>query len=597
MIISAVDIFVIFFFVVLNVIVGFQTRSRIKNFGEYASGIGTKFSDLTIVSTTAATMCSASLFVSGIEQVYQSQLFIIIVYLFADVFACIVCSIFFIPYIMKLKTFTINEWVGSFYGEKIRALFSLCEVSKHIGRFAIQLRLIGTCAAMIFGLEQHGCNVVIWCAAILLMVYASYGGLRAVSYTDIVQFMFFVTIVPLIAIYLWHVTGIEDVGHEGFAKLFNKDIYPKMTLAGTFTGIDVYIAVAAMLTWSTLAIPISMPYYQRIRMCKNVGRAQKLFTISSFVYWICIIFILFIGLQLLGISGGVNPKTHMDMEQKDIMPYLLGKLALPGLGTLMFLCILSLAVSTSDSEFNGMAVLLANDVLPVVSKKFFSNRTRSAVVSSTIGGMVALILALYNKDIFTLLMGVQNFFLPVVSVPLVATLFGFRTHRNSLWGGITCGIVATISYMFIMRKSSYYIYAFGPGMFANAIGLFTCHLYYKKRGWRWIDQPEALDEARDNLAEVIKQMVVNGDLDKDYPQEYGEQFEGVDLIYAYRNSDKVMKTIEYKRYKEMILRQVMKVDDEHMKDFCDFNGSLIDAISDDLDNAKMKNDMLNEAAS
>jgi hypothetical protein len=99
-----------------------------------------------------------------------------------------------------------------------------------------------------------------------------------------------------------------------------------------------------------------------------------------------------------------------------------------------------------------------------------------------------LFLALYFKDIFNLLMTVQNLFQPIVVIPLSMTVLGFRTHKNAIWLGVIFGAFVTASYAFILSLFGYgdqAQFSFGPGMIANFIGIILGHLYYTKiKGWK-----------------------------------------------------------------------------------------------------------------
>ncbi|MBQ2350008.1 MAG: sodium:solute symporter family protein, partial [Cytophagales bacterium] len=483
---SILDILIIGAFIVFNVIVGFSTRGRSKNFTDYASGKDDDYSDLSIVATIVALFCSASLFIAGVEQMYLQGYFIFFSYFIAEIVACLITIFIYIPKLIYIRSITLHEYIAHFYGDNIRFLFALCEACQRIGRFAIQLIIIGKCASYSLNLNPYYCNMLIWFITIIMMVYSAYGGLKSVTMTDIVQSTTFVIIIPTIALYIWHKTGVMTGGHEGFFELFSgKD--PKMTFLGTFSNPVVCISAIAMLTRSALCTPLNIPYFQRILMAKTHIRAQKLFSIASVIYGLIVLLILFIGMQLLGVTGGIDPATGEHMKTERIIPYMLDTFSFSSLRILFLICVISLSISTSDSEFNGISVLLTNDVLHYINPSKFQKTKKTAVISISIIGILSLFLALYFNDIFNLLMTVQNFFQPIVVIPLSMTVLGFRTHKNAIWLGVICGALMTASYAYLLKIFGFGEYAqfsFGPGMIANFIGIMIGHLYYTKiKGW------------------------------------------------------------------------------------------------------------------
>ncbi len=484
---SVLDIVIIEAFIIFNAIVGFSTRGRSKTFTDYASGKDGNYSDLSIVATIVALFCSASLFIAGVEQMYLQGYFIFFSYFIAEMVACLITIFIYIPKLIYIRSITLHEYVAHFYGDNIRFVFALCEACQRIGRFTIQLIIIGKCASYSLKLSPYYCNMLIWCVTIIMMIYSAYGGLKSVTMTDIVQTATFIIVIPTIALYIWYKTGLTTGGHEGFFELFSgKD--PKMTFYGTFSDPVVCISAIAMLTRSALCTPLNIPYFQRILMAKTLLRAQKLFSIASVVYGLIVLVIFFIGLQLLGITEGIDPDTYEKMTTERIIPYMLDKFSFPSLRILFLLCIISLSISTSDSEFNGISVLLTNDVLHYISPSRFQKTKKTAIISISIIGISSLFLALYFKDIFNLLMTVQNFFQPIVVIPLSMTVLGFRTHKNVIWLGVICGALVTASYAFILNLFGYgdqAQFSFGPGMIANFIGIILGHLYYTKiKGWK-----------------------------------------------------------------------------------------------------------------
>ena len=61
-------------------------------------------------------------------------------------------------------------------------------------------------------------------------------------------------------------------------------------------------------------------------------------------------------------------------------------------------------------------------------------------------------MALYSKDILELLLIANNFYVPIVSVPLILSIFGFRSSSKSVLIGMFAGLFAVVLWrLFIMN--------------------------------------------------------------------------------------------------------------------------------------------------
>ncbi|MBQ2350310.1 MAG: hypothetical protein II393_03485, partial [Cytophagales bacterium] len=115
--ISGLDILLIGIFVFLNIYVAIRIRGGRKTFGEYAIGQGRYFSDLTIICTFVASECSGSKFITNIQQAYIQGLPYIITTIIMRPVSYLIFS-FFVAHKITMKSFTIYEHIGYFYGEK-----------------------------------------------------------------------------------------------------------------------------------------------------------------------------------------------------------------------------------------------------------------------------------------------------------------------------------------------------------------------------------------------------------------------------------------------------------------------------------------------
>ena len=459
---NIVDIAIIIVFVVVNIIVVIRTRCNSNSLNIFAIGDGKKFSDITIVATVVATLCSGSIFVNGIEQTYTQGLVYIIAKIVATPISYVLFTMLVASRVCKLQTLSLFEWFGMIYGDKLRAVLGLSEVSCRIGFLAIQMHICGKAAMIIFHCSDEVYVFVICIFASVFVIYSTFGGIIAVSLTDVVQFIFFGCTIPALLIYMLYVNNWPllslVVGN------------PTMNLCDAFGSSDAIVATLAL--WIKSGFPWhSTPMYQRAIMCKSPKRAIRLFLIATSVYLVIKLSISLIGLEIY--------RENPNLSQHDVLLFLMNKYYFVGLHGILFVCLVSLAISTADSTLHAITVVITNDVLHTVDKRLC---TRSvAVLVSFIVGAIGVWLTVLNNDIFKLAIKASCFNFPVVSVPMLATILGFKTHKNCIWCGIMFGIFTTAAYIIVMKDigSNYSSYAFGPGMLANTIALFSSHLIWK----------------------------------------------------------------------------------------------------------------------
>ena len=98
-------------------------------------------------------------------------------------------------------------------------------------------------------------------------------------------------------------------------------------------------------------------------------------------------------------------------------------------------------------------------------------------------GIMAFLLAFYMRGLLQLFLLVSSFYLPVVTVPFLLAIFGFRTSSTSVLAGIASGLIVVLIWrMYIMHDTG--IDSVIPGMITNIIFLFGTHyLLAQPGGW------------------------------------------------------------------------------------------------------------------
>ena len=217
-------------------------------------------------------------------------------------------------------------------------------------------------------------------------------------------------------------------------------------------------------------------------MAKDISQASKAFTAAGLIMFCCQYLVLYlIGLLLL--SSGIE-----DLNANNIIPYIFDNYLSAGFKGIFLIGILAMAMSTSDSYINSSSVLLINDLLKPIGVKFDSESELLITrISAIIVGLIALILSVYSNSLLDLILTTYSFYLPIVSVPFLLAVFGFRSTSKNVLLGMFAGFCTVIWFKLFSETDSLI-----PGMLSNLFCLLILHYSTGSTGG-WIDNKNNIE--------------------------------------------------------------------------------------------------------
>ncbi len=243
---------------------------------------------------------------------------------------------------------------------------------------------------------------------IIIIIYSSAGGIRAVMFTDLFQFVIAMTSAIAFAYF-----AVDHVG--GLSSLWSKldQIYPdksseytsflpKLTGDDALMPLGVFLASIGFIWWNKDSVDGSGYISQRLNTAKSSQDAEKgalWYAISALVLrswpWIMVGLV---ALVLYPVDGELA-KNALDnggkVDREMAYPILMRDILSPGWLGLVFLSLLAAFMSTVDTHINWGASYLANDcykrfINPGASDKALTRVSRiSVVLMSFIAIMVA----------------------------------------------------------------------------------------------------------------------------------------------------------------------------------------------------------------
>lgn len=447
-----IDIAIFVFFFLIITIVGINYRGFNNTFREYAVG-DKQFPTYVLTFTIVATWLSGSLFFGILEGTYNKGIFFILSILIGIPGGLLIAGKLIGPRMGKfMNSLSAPDMLGTLYGIRLQAIFAICFVLTEIGYVAVQFKVIARAINTILHCDPIWAAVV---SGIIVIVYSAQGGVKAVTFTDVVQFITFCILLPiLLGVVVYNIpSGSNVIDALAQNPNFNFNL---ATSSGKFLD-DISFGF-----YMLLAPVIGSGLLQRMLMASNPDQIKKSISISTIIVFIALLMIVAIGVFVLVEKPDIAPNK--------IVGYLADRYPYEGLKGLFAVGIVALAMSTADSTINASAVMIANDIMPF----FGFNRQgclKIAKRASYILGFLSLIVALMVDGLLDLIMMTANFSIPVILVPFVSTVFGFHTSRRVVYMSIIAGALATVWGILYINETI----AFIPGMIMNAVVFFGAH--------------------------------------------------------------------------------------------------------------------------
>ena len=474
-------------FLLLSITFGIASSYGITTIREYAVG-DRNFSTATIAATLIATWVNGSDFFTTLSETYKHGLY----YVWAaagDVLCLLSVGIFFAPRLAEfLGKISIAEAMGELYGKNVRILTALAGCIGTAGIIAVQLKISGLLFEYAFDVPPvYGILI----GGGIITMYSSLGGIKSVTFTDVIQLFTFGTIIPAIALFIsstvdsFHLVNQTLTTHELFdyTKVF--DFSDDKALSFFFL-------------FFFIAVPGFNPaIFQRIAMSKDTTQVARSFTVAAFSCFFIMLTIAWIGVIVLA--------TQPHLDSSDVVKHILFDYSMVGLKGLTLTGVMAMVMSTADSYINSSAVLFVHDFCRPIGVNLAKNELAFARFASLIIGVLAMVVSLSSESLMDIIISTNIFYLPVVTVPFIMTVLGFRSTGKSVIIGMIAGFSALLICKILQLED---VTSVIPSMLANLIFLLGAHyLLRQPGGWVGIKDDTPLQEARDRRKRMIRQFV------------------------------------------------------------------------------------------
>lgn len=460
-------VFIVYFAAMLGVGVYFFRKN--KNIDDYYVGgrsLGSWHIGLSVVATDVGGGFSIGLgglgFTIGLSGSWM---------LFTGLVGAWLSAVILIPIISKLSTkhkfFTFPQIFEHFFDKKTAIIAGLISAIGYIGFTSSQLLAGAKLASATFTEIELTTALIIM--GVIAVVYTGIGGLKAVIYTDTVQWIILIS-------------GLVFIGIPvAYFKIGGWEVI-RSTLPDNFLVLT-NVTWQKLLNWAITIIPIwfvGMTLYQRIYASKSEKQAKKAWFIAGLFEWPVMAFM---GV-ILGIfskvafengmfeSIGYNAQTGLDAEMG--LPILLNTILPAGIMGLMLSAYFSAILSTADSCLMAASGNIQTDLLEKLfnfNKNTPSQLRRSQVITIVTGGL-SILLATTMTNVLDLMLYSYAFMVSGLFVPIIAALYGKKRNSTAAIVAMLIGGCTTIALSSININLPFNLDANIFGITASAISYF-----------------------------------------------------------------------------------------------------------------------------
>ena len=458
-----ISIFILYMIVMLGV--GYFFLRRNKNADDYYVGgrqMGSLHVGLSVVATDVGGGFSIGLgglgFIMGIAGSWM---------LFTGLIGAWLSAVVLIPKVSKLSKkinlFTFPQIFEKYYGGKVAILAGVISAIGYMGFTSSQILAGAKLASATFiGLNLKTALILM---GVIAVVYTVMGGLKAVIYTDTIQWIILMSGLIFIGIPI----AYNSIG--GLSAI-------KETLPPDFLSFA-NVSWQELLKWAVTIIPIwfvGMTLYQRIYSTRSKKEAQKAWFLAGLFEWpvmamMGVLLGLFSRVALEnGMFAELGYATKESIDSEMGLPLLLRSVLPVGLMGLMMSAYFSAIMSTADSCLMASSGNVLTDILDKIfhfknDHKFI---LRISQIITLFIGATALLLALKMQNVLDLMLYSYAFMVSGLFVPILGALFWKKSTPLAAFLAMFFGGGTTLALTILETRLPY---GLDPNIFGISVSL------------------------------------------------------------------------------------------------------------------------------
>ena len=366
----------------------------------------------------------------------------------------IVAAVFIVPVLYPLRITSVNKYFHLRYGDHlVRYLVVLTGVIYSI--FYMGSVIYGTCVAaeVVIGIPYW---VTVLLYSLVTTIYTSIGGIKAVVWTDVFQFM--IMTLGIVAVLIKSTAdagGVSNVAKLARDRLiineFSIDPRIRYTVWNTsFGSITMFLYLC-----------VSQSGIQRISSIPNLRSARLVYILSTPFFAVLFVMASLEGVTTFAYYSSIGCdllNTKIIENVNELLPYTVTKLFhdIPGINGLFIASLSSAALSTLSSCLSSLSAITYDDVIRVKFPDVEGEKATllskfTVLVYGTIGLVLTFIIAKLPGSILNIFLGFMACIDgPTSAIFILSVLFRRGTSKGVFSGGL-CGMA--VSFWLIVGRT------------------------------------------------------------------------------------------------------------------------------------------------
>lgn len=276
-------------------------------------------------------------------------------------------------------------------------------------------------------------NFSLYIMASIVLLYTVLGGIKAVIYTDTIQWI--ILLVGLIGF------GIPFAYFEigGWEVISSKLPSSHFSLTN--------VSIVQIFNWFITIIPIwfiAMTLYQRMYACKNEREAKKAFFIAGvFEYPVMAFMGVFLGMMARVMFPEAEAEMGLPMLLKSVLP--------AGVAGIVIAAYFSAIMSTADSCLIASSGNFVNDLIEqyLVRDKDHKYIMRLSQVVTLLIGVITVVIAGYFATVLEIILHAYSFMVAGLFIPTLAAYFTKVPNKKAALFSMLSGGTLTLVLIFL----------------------------------------------------------------------------------------------------------------------------------------------------
>ncbi len=338
------------------------------------------------------------------------------------------------------KMLTFPQLLGSFYDKRVALLAGLISGIGYLGFTSSQLLAGAKLATATFPVLSISEGLLIM--GVIAVVYTTFGGLKAVIYTDTFQWAILILGLSLVGI------------PAGYLAIGGWDAMSTM-LPERFLSLGNISAVQAI-NWVITIVPIwfiGMTLYQRIYACRDLKTAKRAWYLAGlFEYPVMAFMGVLLGLFARvgaeqGLFEAVGYSSAAGMDPELGLPLLLRNVLPIGVMGLLLAAYFSAIMSTADSCLMAASGNVITDIFGLTEGRKVSQKSQMRVsqIVTLLLGSAAILLASQMQNVLELMLYSYAFMVSGLFIPVLGFLFYRTPPRTAAFWSMLLGGTTTLS--------------------------------------------------------------------------------------------------------------------------------------------------------